>query len=304
MRIPVSWAKVETRLLDIANGKAAGEKPEDEVLAGLGLVADGQLTATGSSLFMARFVTEDVSEQQEILAECLSRSAVVTAFCEPLWSRDSVTVPGAIVLLTQLRASESETEARRWLELMNKAGMIVYNRAKPAVEVKFNPSEVVDDGEDVSRESSRGHVIRPDRPYGNVLALRSVLRAASDQIRWYEKHMGPRTLEVLYRELSEGQVSSIRLLCGELDEGPMEQLRTDFKRFQKEMKDQRGADAELRVLSRKEAFKHHDRFFITTDFARNLPPVNSILANSTGEILPSDLTAEDFDEWWEQAKPI
>jgi hypothetical protein len=28
------------------------------------------------------------------------------------------------------------------------------------------------------------------------------------------------------------------------------------------------------------------------------PPLNTILAESTGEILPSEITAEDFDCWW------
>jgi hypothetical protein len=32
--------------------------------------------------------------------------------------------------------------------------------------------------------------------------------------------------------------------------------------------------------------------------SRNLPPLNTILAGSTGEILPSKVTAEDFDRWW------
>lgn len=32
--------------------------------------------------------------------------------------------------------------------------------------------------------------------------------------------------------------------------------------------------------------------------SRNLPPLNTILAGSTGEILPSELADADFDRWW------
>jgi hypothetical protein len=38
--------------------------------------------------------------------------------------------------------------------------------------------------------------------------------------------------------------------------------------------------------------------------ARDLPPVNSILANSTGEILPSELTEADFDDGWARTEPL
>lgn len=38
-------------------------------------------------------------------------------------------------------------------------------------------------------------------PFGNLMALRELLRAARNTIRWWEQHMPPKVLEVLYREL-------------------------------------------------------------------------------------------------------
>jgi len=111
-------------------------------------------------------------------------------------------------------------------------------------------------------------------------------------------------LNQLYREITGDDLDKIRLLSGPPKPERLDDLKDEYKRFRKEMKDERGIDAEWRALNSQEAFKHHDRFFITEGLARNLPPVNSILANSTGEILPSELTTGDFDEWWTQAGPL
>ena len=38
--------------------------------------------------------------------------------------------------------------------------------------------------------------------------------------------------------------------------------------------------------------------------SRNIPPLNTILANSTDEILPSEVDADEFDIWWAQGEDI
>jgi hypothetical protein len=302
VRLRVSWPNVEERLRQIAEGATPDRASQaDEVLFEFGLVFDGGLTSAGHELYMAKFVLQDEGKFQAALRQVLESVPLVSAFCEPLWSVDSIPVAGATSLLRRLTGGTGDSEARRWLVLMNKAGMIVYNPSKPTVSVTFNPAEIVSDADDIALEKTKGHVISPERPFGNVLALRSMLRAATGEIRWYEKHMGSKTLEVLYREIASEQVGVIRLLCGPPTPEKLEGFKSDAKRFRKEMKDQRGILVEVRVLKSSQAFKHHDRFFIADEMSRNLPPVNSILANSTGEILPSELTADDFDEWWSKA---
>jgi hypothetical protein len=98
------------------------------------------------------------------------------------------------------------------------------------------------------------------------------------------------------QELDGEKVQAVRLLSGPAN--ITQDLKNEFKRFKSEMRKQRGIDVEWRVLTRQAAFEHHDRFFITEGMSRNLPPLNTILAGSTGEILPSELTADDFDRWW------
>jgi hypothetical protein len=114
--------------------------------------------------------------------------------------------------------------------------------------------------------------------------------------------MPSKVLEVLYREVQGGDVAQIRLLSGPANISG--EAKDEFKRFSREMEAKRNVDAEWRVLSKKDAFLHHDRFFLSDGIARNLPPLNTILKGSTGEILPSDFTVERFDEWWDGAEGI
>jgi hypothetical protein len=114
--------------------------------------------------------------------------------------------------------------------------------------------------------------------------------------------MPAKMLEVLHSELDGEKVKTVRLLSGPAN--ITAQLKDDFKRFRQEMKKQRGIDVEWRVLTRRDAFGHHGRFFISEDLSRNIPPLNSIPAGSTDEILPSELTADDFDRWWADGTEI
>ena len=109
--------------------------------------------------------------------------------------------------------------------------------------------------------------------------------------------MPPKVLEVLYGELDGTKVKDVRILSGPANVG--DDLRAEFGRFRKELKGARGIEVQWRVLDKEEAFKHHDRIILAKDQAKNLPPLNTILAGSVGEILPSELTPADFAEWWQ-----
>jgi hypothetical protein len=293
------WSAIEQRLLDVAQKTASWKqatKPEDQALIDLGLVDhEGELTSEGQSYYMARFVLDDSNEMTRILGDILTKNQLVTAFCEPLWAREQVPVVGAVSLLIRLGAAD-ESVAKRWLSVMNMGQIVAYNRRNPNLRVLFNPTELVPPAEEAEREKSRGHVISPDTPYGNIVAVRELIRSARGTIRWYEQHMPGKVMEPLYREIEQGSVTAIRLLSGPAN--ITRDVRDDFKRFRTEMRKQRGIEAEWRVLDKKEALKHHDRLFLAQDISRNIPPVNSILANSSGEILDSNFSVADFDSWW------
>lgn len=298
MILDVTWRSVEERLREIAEGREPNTSKErpDQILSDLGLVDRNGLTSEGEHLYLAMFVHQDNEAAGETLAEVLKRQPIVFALLEALWPVGTVNTTGAVSMLKRLTKSQDEQAARRWLNVLNKAGLVAYNRANPKMRVLFNPAELVPPEVDEDLERERAHIIARDTPYGNLFTLRKLLRAARGEIRWWEQHLPSKVLEVLYPELDGEKVKSVRLLSGPAN--VTSDLKTDFKRFRKEMKDQRSIDVEWRVLTLQEAREHHDRFFITEDMSRNVPPLNTILAGSTGEILPSEVTEADFDRWW------
>jgi hypothetical protein len=197
--------------------------------------------------------------------------------------------------LKRLTKSPDEQAARRWLNLLNQAGLVAYNRNNPKMRVLSNPADLIPPEEQEERERERAHIISRETPYGNVLALRELIRGARGSIRWFDQHMPGKLLEVLYRELDGEKVQRVRILSGPAN--ITEDVKKDFKRFQSEMANERHIDVEWKVLSKAEAREHHDRFFVTEGMSRNLPPLNTILTGSTGEILPSEVTEQDFDGW-------
>lgn len=180
---------------------------------------------------------------------------------------------------------------------MDLARLIVYEKPDPYVRVLYNPNELALQKDEAEREGARGHVINPNTPYGNLLALKEMIGGARQSIRWYEQHMPAKVLDVLYREIDGQKVASIQLLSGtaNIDFG----TKDEFKRFRQEMAAERQVEVRWRLLTKEYARVHHGRFFITHGYARNLPPLNSILEGSLDEILPSEITKEQFDEWWD-----
>ena len=216
--------------------------------------------------------------------------------CASLWSYQQVPASGAISLIKRLTAKSDDDWATLWLDLMNLARLIVYNRPESHIRVLYNPDELTSQEEEAKRERIRGHLINPNTPYGNVLALKEMIAGARQSIRWYEQHMPAKVLDVLYREIDGQKVTSIRLLSGPANIDIA--TKDEFKRFRKEMAGERGVEVQWRVLAKEQARGLHGRFFITEGYSRNLPPLNSIFEGGVDEILPSEITKQQFDEWW------
>ncbi len=298
MILDVTWRSVEERLQQVAEGAEPNTSKDraDQLLSELGLIDRNGLTPAGDRLYMAKYVTQDREAAAEALSEVLKHQPVVHALLEALWPAGTAPVSGAVNMLKRLTRHPNEQDARRWLNVLNQAGLVAYNRNNDKMRILYNPAELVPSEEGEERERERAHLLSRDTPYGNLMALRELLRAARRSIRWWEQHMPAKVLEVLYKELDGEKVQSVRLLSGPAN--ITQDVKDEFKRFRTEMKKQRGIEIDWRVLTRQEAFEHHDRFFITDGMSRNLPPLNTILAGSTGEILPSEINAEDFDRWW------
>ncbi len=301
MQLERPWLAYEKRLREVAESPSDWDPNvvrEDAGLSELGLVTSGgDLTPLGDDIYTAKFVRGHRQAAREALGRALQRNKVATAFCERLWPMSEIPVSGAVSLMKRITGS-GEDSAKRWLEMLNAGGLIAYNRNRSTMRILYNPSELLPPDQGAEREKTKGHVMSPETPFGNLLALRDLLRSARGTIRWYEQHMPGKVLEVLYREIERGKVACIQLLSGPAN--ITQDLKDDFKRFTAEIKRERDIDVEWRVLSKKDAFKHHDRHFFADGIARNLPPLNSILAGSTGEILDSSVTLDDFDDWWSE----
>jgi hypothetical protein len=301
--LDVTWSLVEKRLAEfaVANGPIA-MGPADSTLSRFGLVSQGELTTLGDSYYTARFIREDNDATDAVLAQALKQDPTVNAVCEILWRFHELPKSGVLSALRRLEKGATDERLVRLLEVMSRAKLIVYNRNRPKVRALHNPVQLVPPLEAASRERATGHLISPEIPFGNLLALRDLIRSASKYLYWYEQHMPAKVLEVLYRELVAGQVSDVRLLSG--PENVDAALVGDFKRFRAEMASSRSIATEWAVLTRREAANHHGRFFLSNALARNIPPLNSILKGSTDEILPSKVLASDFEVWWSQAAEI
>lgn len=309
MDLACPWNQVEEALANLVerHDDTTADEAAQASLEHLGLAEEnpsGALVATprGHRYHLARFVRQDDEAVAEVLAEILVDHPIPNGFCEVLWPVGEMPKDGAVRMLVRLLPSSSDSSGKRWLELMNKAGLIVYNRAAPTVRVLYNPSDLAPPEEEAERERRRAHLLSPDTPFQNLLSLKDVLRATKGWIRWYERHLPGEVLEVLHREIQSGQVESIRLLSGPANiDAHVQDL---YVRARREWKARRGIDLAWRVLSHSKSGEHHDRFLLSEDLSRNLPPLNSILRGSTSEITVSELTAEEFDEWWAEGQDL
>lgn len=299
--VNATWQSILSRLAEFQRGEAGAPQKIDATLEELELRNGGSTTELGERLYMAAHVLMDADQESAVIGDLLKRQPTVNGFCEALWPFSEVPVDGAVNLIRRLSGSK-ETEAKRLLELMNRGKLISYNRNKPRLRVLYNPGGMEADETQADSERKKSHLLAPDTRYGNLLALRELLRVARMWIRWYEQQMPPKVMEVLYGELASGNVTEVRLLSGPAN--ITKRAQSDFLLFQEELKRKRGIEASWRVLSKDEAANHHDRFFISEDLSRNLPPLNSILKGTTGEILPSAMTAAGFDQLWARGVEI
>jgi hypothetical protein len=296
--IPATLEHFDIRLKMIAEGGPWHSVfPADQALEIIGLVRDGKLTDSGANYHTVRWVAEDDDATAALLSDLLKQSVVANTFCATLWPYEQVPVTGATSLIKRLTTKDDDDWAKLWLDLMKRARIVKFLKPKTHIRVLYNPNELGSQEEEALRERRRGHAINPSTLYGNLLALKEMISGARQSIRWYEQHMPAKVLEVMYREVDGQKVSDIRLLSGPvaIDVG----TNDEFKRFRAEMAHERHVNAQWRVLTKEQARIHHGRFFITDGYARNLPPLNAILEGSVDEILPSEITRVQFDEWWD-----
>src|SRR5205823_2667189 len=157
------------------------------------------VSSAGNDYYFAHFVIESREQSTRIVGELLKRQFVPNTFCEALWSYPLVSMDGATNLIKRITRSSDDRSALRWLNVMYRGSLLKFIRG--GLRVSYNPRELVAEPGQSATERAKGHLLDPNRPYGNLLALKELLRGARDSIRWYEQHQTAKVLEVLYREI-------------------------------------------------------------------------------------------------------
>ncbi|MGQ9588588.1 MAG: DEAD/DEAH box helicase [Thermoplasmata archaeon] len=147
-----------------------------------------------------------------------------------------------------------------------------------------------------SAEKRAAVTIRPEEPYSNLVKLRRILRESEEYIWWADLHFHSRGLEELIVCIDPAIVHDVRILSGPANVD--ERAKREFARFREEVQ-RKGINADWRVLR---DFAH-DRFIVSKNACFNVPPINSILRGSYGEMLQTP-NRPPFENWWDRATPI
>jgi hypothetical protein len=148
-------------------------------------------------------------------------------------------------------------------------------------------------------------VIAPNRPYGNILALKKCLRECNEYLHWWERNLPKKVLEVIYEAVNDGDIKDVEdiKLLRDYDQTIDEKYRTEVERLRGELVDH-DINVEFRVIcDKKSAASIHGRFIYTKDQQFQLPPLNSLLANQWDNIF-TKVKIPPFEDYWKQGLDI
>lgn len=300
MIIKDSWKKCEELLDSIALHKFEQtklSKSQSELLnflveIGFVNVNNFEITENGQKYYQCKYIQQDDKTAQEILSESVKKHSATQAICQLLWGRDGIKRSNIHKLLQHQKLIDQkfdEVDLASFIMLLNQCSIIAYSKKNNAISILYNP---------ISTEISlpREVFLSPDTPYGNIRNLRLTIRECKDNISWIDKNFGVKGFEPLYDEVEGTKIKKIRILTS-LDHNVNSKMKSEFERFKQEM-EKRGVVVELRVITEKSiALNIHDRWIISENVCFNLPPVNSIYQNQSGEIIKTSIVPP-FDEWW------
>ncbi len=157
----------------------------------------------------------------------------------------------------------------------------------------------------------QGRALLQDAPYSNRMTLRRLLASCQDYIWWYDPYMSVDALDALALALagSSARIRQLRLLTSEMFwENRKDQPLCITKKAITPLKRQlatQGVKLELALLAYdRDDPPPHDRFLFSAGHAVNMPPIKNIYEEVArlAEFLPSSVTADEFEIWWQKAK--
>jgi hypothetical protein len=158
--------------------------------------------------------------------------------------------------------------------------------------------------------ASEGQIaIRPGSPYGNVLGLRRCLRQFRGYLYWIERNLPKGSLELLYDNLSDGNlsnISEIKLLRG-VDDKISIAFREEFESFRDDVSENYEIDAQMRIITdNRISSQIHGRYIYSIDIDSNpiklqVPPLNSLNGDQWDSIFTNVQTIPNFLDFWNEA---
>lgn len=148
-------------------------------------------------------------------------------------------------------------------------------------------------------------VIAPNRPYGNILALKKCFRECKQYLYWWERNLPKKVFEIIYEAVKDGDIKGVENinLLRDFDQTVDEKYRAEVERLRGELVDY-SMDIKLRVICNKKlAGSVHGRFIYTKNQQFQLPPLNSLLANQWDNIFKR-VKIPPFEDYWKQGLDI
>jgi len=161
----------------------------------------------------------------------------------------------------------------------------------------LNKLEEVTGEEDITGGSG---TLSPETPFTNEMNIRELVRKSDTYLYWFDKYFTRKGLEYIIQEIDTDDIDEIRILTGTAQTD--HNLRGDFERFKEEL-EEKGVNAEMRVISGDTASEIHDRWLISENHAYNIPSINTIGRGQYAEITEA-ASRPPFNDWWDKGNDI
>ncbi len=262
--------------------------------------ATGELSEAGRAIFESLYIRRD-GEETEMLRHLLLSFPPTIALQQYLWGVSDVTVDQVLTVLkaTGFWFYDSNEPLTHFLDFLNYAGVITYNKKTRAVKVLISPD---------TPHTPKNIFIDPSRPFSNILWIKRVLGECEGSISWLDKHFQKEALEWLWSVADAEKIKEIRILS--LDMGDVNlgsDVRRYFKRFKQEMEN-KGIKTTWATIDSKLIRDTHDRWILDgVGYLRNVPNVNAISAGQRSEVSLSenyDDARSAFEEYWSKGKVL
>lgn len=300
-----SWKKILPYIKRSGEGEYLSKSDigdDFEFLENLGIFDDqatGELSSVGRALFESIFIRCD-GKDKEILSSLLLKYPPTTVIQQYLWGISDVRLEQVLSVLksTGFWIYESQEPLTHFLDLLNYAGLIKYDRKKRQIVVLASPDTEV---------APQNIFIDPSRPFSNIIWVKKILGECTGYIYWLDKHFQKEALDWLWAVADSNKIKEIKILSLDLGEKNLGiEARKYYKRFKQELSS-KGVSVVWATIDSKLVRDNHDRWIIGKNYLRNVPNVNAISSGQKSEMNQSnnhDQALDSFNNYFKQAKEV